>query len=374
MTGSLYIHIPFCLSKCNYCDFNSIPFKQQLADRYIHALITEIKNQSKDAPLINTVYIGGGTPTILDPSQIQKIIQKIRQNYNISDDAEISIEANPGTLDRTKLESFIISGINRISIGAQSFIDDELAFMGRRHTALIIDISVSYAREAGFTNISLDLIYGLPKQKVQQWKDNIAKAILLKPDHISTYELTVENGTPLAHDIINGKYTMPDEDDISEMYYCGIDALSAAGYIQYEISNFAKPGYECRHNINYWNRGEYIGVGSGAHSFCSGVRRSNTRDIKKYCELIETSSDAYEDQEIIDEKGALKEIIFLGLRKCEGIDLSVLPNEVSEKIKKAASDLVRSSLVCFEDERMKLTQKGFILSSEVIVRVLSGIE
>ena len=374
MSGSLYIHIPFCLSKCRYCDFNSVPFQKQIADRYIYALNKEIKSRSRNLQLVNTVYIGGGTPTILNSQQLNKIIQILKDSFDIAQDAEISIEANPGALDRDKLDAMVCSGINRISIGAQSFIDSELSFLGRKHNSADIDNAVSNARDAGFANVSLDLIYGLPKQKLQHWKDSVSKIIALRPEHISAYELTIENNTPLADDIITGKYIMPDEDLISEMYYFAIKELTDADYQQYEISNFARSGYKCIHNLNYWNRGEYLGFGAGAHSFYNGTRQSNIRDISRYCELIESSSEAVEDLEFINEVEAIKEVIFLGLRKSEGIDLLLMPVEVADKIKKAASDLVRSSLVCFDNSRMKLTQKGFILSNEVIVRVLSGIE
>ncbi|MCE5312656.1 MAG: radical SAM family heme chaperone HemW [Nitrospiraceae bacterium] len=374
MNGSLYIHIPFCLSKCRYCDFNSIPLNHKLSERYVGALINEMVQRSKDEPPINTVYIGGGTPTILDADQLREVMHHLRQNFDITSDAEITIEANPGTIDSGKLDAIISSGINRLSMGVQSFNDEELAFMGRLHKSADVEKAVNAARNAGFKNLSLDLIYGLPKQNVQQWQENLKKAFALMPEHISVYELTIEDGTPFADDLIMGRFNMPDEDLISDMYYLAIDKMAEAGFHQYEISNFARPGYECRHNLNYWNSGAYLGLGAGAHSFWNNIRSSNTKEITGYCNCIEKLSDTTAEQDFINEAEAVKETIFLGLRKVEGIDLSVLPDDARNKIEKAASDLVRSSFVCLEGGCLKLSRKGLILSSEIIVRLLSGIE
>lgn len=372
--ASVYVHIPFCISKCRYCDFNSIALKEPVEHRYIEALLREISARAKDAPPIKTVYLGGGTPTILHEELIKNIMTHLTQSFEILPDAEITIEANPGTLNEKKLDAIINSGINRISIGAQSFADTELRFMGRQHRAADIDAAVASARKAGFGNISLDLIYGLPDQKVEQWQESLSRAVALEPEHISSYELTIENSTPLADDIIMGRFRMPDEDLVCDMYYHAIEKFAEAGYHQYEISNFAKQGYECRHNINYWNRGEYFGFGAGAHSFMDNLRRSNIKNIYDYCSCIEKSADTTDEHNVIDSNEAVRETIFLGLRKVEGIDLMQLQDDVRLKIEKAASDLVRSSLACIENNRLKLTQKGLILSSEVIVRVLSGIE
>lgn len=372
--ASVYVHIPFCISKCRYCDFNSIALKEPVEHRYIEALLREISKASANAPAIQTVYLGGGTPTILHEELIKRIMDHLFQSFKIHPDAEITIEANPGTLNHKKLAAIRSTGINRISIGAQSFDEKELLFMGRLHKTADIEASVSSARQAGFRNLSLDLIYGLPGQSLDQWQNSLAKAASLGPEHISTYELTIENGTPLSDDIIMGRFRVPDEDLVSDMYYLAIEKLTDAGYHQYEISNFAKKGFECKHNINYWNRGWYLGFGAGAHSFWNCLRRSNIRDISDYCDCIETSSDTTDEHTVIDNDEAVRETIFLGLRKLDGIDLSELPADVRLKIEKAASELVRSSLVSIENNRLKLTRKGLILSSEVIVRVLSGIE
>lgn len=381
MVNYLYIHIPFCIKKCIYCDFYSIPFKSQIAEDYIRALCKEIELRKDIIGSLMTIYIGGGTPTMLSETEISKILNTIKDNYSISPDAEITIEANPRTITAEKAEKLLKSGINRMSIGVQSFIDEELIILGRSHNAADAIDAVNDVRRAGFKNISIDLIYGIPSfksrisnLKSQSWECSLQKALDLSPEHISTYELTPEKDTLLYEDIKSGRLAMPEEGVISELYYKGIGMLRRQRYIHYEISNFAKPGYECRHNLNYWNRGEYIGIGTGAHSFFSGKRTDNIRDINHYIESIDNNKIPVVEEHYITNDEALKEFIFLGIRKTDGIDMKLLPDEKRVLIKKAVENLASHGLVELHDNYLRLTRKGLILSNEVIVQVLLSLE
>jgi oxygen-independent coproporphyrinogen-3 oxidase len=383
MVNYLYIHIPFCIKKCIYCDFYSIPFKSRTAEDYIKALCKEIELRKDIVCNLTTIYIGGGTPTILTEKEIAGIFHAIRDNYSINSDAEITIEANPRTITAEKAEKLLESGINRISIGIQSFVDNELITLGRSHDSDDAIKAVKDVRQAGFKNISIDLIYGIPylksqisnlKSQINNWEYSLSKAIDLLPEHISTYELTPEKNTPLYEDIKNGRIIMPDEGVISEIYYKGIDILEEQGYVHYEISNFAKPGYECRHNLNYWNRGEYLGIGAGAHSFFWGKRTGNARDIKHYIESIDNNKIPVAEEHYITNDEALKEFIFLGMRKTDGIDMKFFPEKKRVLMKKAVEDLASHGLVELHGSYLRLTRKGLILSNEVIVQVLLSLE
>lgn len=383
MTGSLYIHVPFCLSKCLYCDFYSIQFNSHLADDYIKALCREIEFKRNTIHDLRTIYIGGGTPSVLSEKSISKIMAAVISSYSVNTEAEITIEVNPKTITPDKAKGFLSSGINRISMGIQSFNDDELLILGRAHNAEDALRTFRDLRDAGAKNISIDLIYGIPstkpeipnpKSKNRNWEYTLSKAIELGPEHISAYELTPEPGTPLFDMLKQGKLVMPDEDVLADMFYKGIDTLTGHGYNHYEISNFAKPGYESAHNLNYWNRGEYLGVGAGAHSFAGGVRTANIKDVQKYIEGINSGTLPLSETTEITGEEALSEQIFLGLRKTEGISLSTLPNETAEIIKKAVKDNRLHGLIELNGDNLRSTRKGLILNNEVICRVLSYIE
>ncbi|MEW6738771.1 MAG: radical SAM family heme chaperone HemW [Nitrospirota bacterium] len=383
MVNYLYIHIPFCIKKCIYCDFYSIPFKSRIAEDYIKALCREIGLRKDVAGDLTTIYIGGGTPTILSEKEIAGLLQAMRDNYVIDPDAEITIEANPRTISEDKARKLLDSGINRMSIGIQSLIDKELITLGRSHNAEDAIKAVKDVRSAGFKNISIDLIYGIPlpkfqisnfKFQIQNWEYSLQKALELSPEHISTYELTPEKDTPLYEDIRSGRLAMPEEGVISEMYYKGIDMLKEHGYIHYEISNLSKPGYECRHNLNYWNRGEYLGIGAGAHSFFGGKRTGNARDISHYIESINNNKMPVAEEHYITNDEALKEFIFLGMRKTDGIDMKLLPDKKRVLMKKAVEELSSHGLVEVKGNYLRLTRKGLILSNEVIVQVLLSLE
>ncbi|MBI5213790.1 MAG: radical SAM family heme chaperone HemW [Nitrospirae bacterium] len=413
MINYLYIHIPFCIKKCVYCDFYSIPITPLLPplakgeiggviENYINALCKEIKLRRVKGQvydpwvttyrgsgvkntdgMLKTIYIGGGTPTMLAEKDISKILDAVGNHYSVRPEAEITIEANPKTITLKKAEALLKAGINRISIGVQSFIDRELSILGRSHNADDAVKAVKDARDAGFKNISIDLIYGIPffksqisnlKSQIQSWEYSLQKALELNTEHISAYELTPEKNTPLHEDISKGRLIMPDEEVIAEMYYRAIDMLTQRGYNHYEISNFAKPGYECIHNLNYWNRGEYLGVGSGAHSFFNDKRACNVKDVSQYIEIVNKGEIPVTEETEITGDEALRETIFLGLRKTEGIDMSMMPDEKNRLIKKAADELASHGLVESENNILRLTRKGLLLSNEVIVRVLLYIE
>jgi oxygen-independent coproporphyrinogen-3 oxidase len=381
MVNYLYIHIPFCIKKCIYCDFYSILFKSHIAEDYIKALCMEIGLRKDVVGNLTAIYIGGGTPTILSEKEITGLFKAMRDNYVIDNDAEITIEANPRTISEDKARKLLDSGINRMSIGIQSLIDKELITLGRSHNAEDAIKAVKDVRSAGFKNISIDLIYGIPfpkfqisNFKFQNWEYSLQKTLELEPEHISTYELTPEKDTPLYEDIKSGRLVMPDEGVISEMYYAGIDILKEHGYVHYEISNFAKPGYECRHNLNYWDMGEYLGIGAGAHSFFNRKRVANIRDIKHYIESINDNRIPVAEEHYITNDEALKEFIFLGMRKTDGIDMKLLPDKKRELMKKAVENLASHGLLEIKGNYLRLTRKGLLLSNEVIVQVLLSLE
>lgn len=373
MVNYLYIHIPFCISKCDYCDFYSVPVENAGPDapgEYVRSLLKEIKLREGSAGNLKTVYLGGGTPTLLSSNQVADILSGVREIFAIVPGAEITVEANPGTVSEAQLAAFRESGINRISIGMQSLADHELCVLGRRHNVEDAFAAVRAARSAGFDNISLDLIYGIPGQSMDAWENTVSSALDLCPEHMSAYELTPEESTLLHVKLVEGVYTLPDELLVTEMYYAVIEKMKKYGYLHYEISNFAQPEHECVHNLNYWDRGEYLGVGAGAHSYLEGKRTGNMRDLARYVQSIESGTIPVDEEVNIAEQDAFKEMIFLGLRKIEGIDLRLMPESGKLLTNKAVDDLMHHGLIEIKDHYLRLTAKGLVLSTEVMVRIL----
>lgn len=364
----LYIHIPFCLRKCLYCDFFSIPFDKSLSEEYIDAIMIEIDNRKEGLGRLKTIYIGGGTPTVLSLNGLDRLFKKLR-DIPWSDDIEITIEANPGTINSEMVKILNSLGVNRFSLGIQSFIDRELEILGRIHNSLDGIKAIELIRNEGAKNLSIDLIYGIPGQSVKDWQYNLTRAIEYSPEHISTYELTPEKETPLYDLITEGGLRKPDEDTIIDMYYHSIERLNRAGYIHYEISNFAKDGFQCRHNINYWDRGEYIGLGAGAHSFEDEIRRVNIRDVRRYIDIVKKGLSPYEEETVIRETEALKEYIFLGLRKRKGINVRAIKERFKIDIITASSDLISNGLLEVKGDYLRLTNRGLTLSNSIIVRL-----
>lgn len=355
--AGLYIHVPFCLTKCSYCDFLSIAFDKTVAKRYLEALKREIR--LRGGRKIDTLYIGGGTPTVLSIDSIEEIFKTVSDYFEIARDAEITIEANPGTLDAQRTKALANLGINRLSIGVQSFNDKELRFLGRCHTA---EEALKAIKSPGFENFSVDLIYGIPGQSMRSWQNTVKRALSSGPAHISAYELTAEPGTPFYEDITSGKVETPPEALVVEMFEHGLEAFEKKGLLHYEISNYARPGLECRHNLNYWKRGEYVGLGAGAHSFEEGRRARNTGYVFKYIENLSKGMLALEEVSEVSAEDEIKEIIFLGLRMTRGLDASKMRFVVE-----AAGDLIDDGLMSIESGRLKLTRKGLLLANAVAV-------
>ena len=356
----IYVHIPFCKSKCFYCDFLS--FAPSAAstilpgdvETYVNALTDEIKIFDADGYKIETIFIGGGTPSYIPPLFLRKIFDALRK-FNIAGDAEITVEANPGTLDTKKLKMMKSCGVNRLSIGAQTTDDKILKSIGRGHTAADFFESFECARAAGFDNINVDIMFSLPGQTKEILRDTCEKIVKLKPEHISAYALTVEENTPMHQMIADKKISLPDDQSDREMYHFIIKFLTDNGYKHYEISNFAKDGFSCRHNVSCWERGEYVGFGLGAHSFLNGKRFNNTKNFLRYINNSSDKAAITEDIIDIDEADAIEETMFLGLRMTRGVPFT----ETIRKIYKNQIDkLISSGLLKIERDRLMLTDRG----------------
>ncbi len=371
MANSLYIHIPFCIRKCIYCDFLSIRYDDNTAEEYVAALINELAIRKDSAGEIKTIYIGGGTPTTLSAHELTRLIQGLGTSYAVSPDAEITIEANPGTVDRDKVAALADAGVNRMSLGIQSFIDRELQLLERIHNSDDAVKAIDIVRSSGISNLSIDLIYGIPNQSLNDWEVNLSRATAISPEHISAYELTQEKNTRLDELISQGTLEKPDEETIINMYFNTIDRFKKTGYQHYEISNYSKPGFECRHNLNYWNRGEYIGIGAGAHSFIGDRRIKNTNDIEKYIKSLNNKLLAVEEDTEISCEDALKEFIFLGLRKTEGLNIKEFMEDLCLDLEPAAQELIAIGLLESSGGRLRLTRKGIIVSNMVITELMA---
>ena len=324
----LYIHIPFCVKKCAYCDFLSGPQNADTIDRYVEALVREIlayKGTTEGQRGISTLFFGGGTPSILNPVQMKRIFRALREVFCIEDNAEITIEANPGTVTEEKLKTYRELGINRISFGLQSANNEELKLLGRVHTYEEFLDSYSMARACGFENINVDLISAIPKQTLESWEDTLNKVVTLQPEHISAYSLIIEEDTPFAEIYGAGKSKeadLPSEEEERRIYRRTEEILSRAGYRRYETSNYAKAGKECKHNLGYWERKDYLGLGLGAASLVNNVRYKNIDDLKRYISCNGIPSAIQVDREELTVTQQKEETIFLGLRKKEGISLA----------------------------------------------------
>ncbi|KJR44032.1 oxygen-independent coproporphyrinogen III oxidase [Candidatus Magnetoovum chiemensis] len=373
MAESLYIHIPFCISKkCSYCDFYSIVYNDNIVSEYFKALLKELEKRKDEITNLKTIYLGGGTPSIIAEEQFARVFELIYNTFTVSSDAEITIEANPAAIKASKLKFLRNSlAVNRISLGVQSFIDSELKSLGRAHTSRDAQIAIEDITRY-FTNYSFDLIYGIPSQSLENWQYNLNNALSYKPKHISTYELTIEKNTPLYYLVENKAVDLIDEETIITMYRGVIDRLNLEGYEHYEISNFCLSDYECVHNLNYWKRGEYVGIGAAAHSFIDNARFSNVSDVNKYIEML--NAPAYSSHCAVDEtlelssKDELAENVFLGLRLTKGIKMPKL------KTLNAVEILRENGFLLIEGENIKLTPKGILVSNQVIGKILEGLD
>lgn len=361
----IYIHIPFCKQKCFYCDFCSFANKNEMQEKYVEAVINEIKNIThKEKYTVTTIYLGGGTPSILNPEYIKNILQEIKSSFKILDDAEITIEINPGTVNEEKLKRYKEYGINRLSIGLQSANDKILKNIGRIHDYKQFEETFFYARKCGFKNINVDLMIGLPTQAIEDVKQTLEKIIQKNPEHISVYSLIIEEGTIIEKLINENKLQLPDEETERIMYWTVVNELKENGYNQYEISNFSKKTYESKHNTNCWKQKQYIGLGTSAHSYLNKKRYSNTNNIEEYIKNIQENNISknitiHEEQ---TEESTMNEYMLLGLRMIQGININEFKQKFkidpTIKYKEILEKLQKENLIQITKTSIKLTKQG----------------
>ena len=378
MAGGVYIHIPFCHQICNYCDFNKVFFKNQPVDEYIEALGREMELTVKQMPEgfanIETIFLGGGTPSALSAVQIENLLALIAKHIPLSNVKEFSSEANPDELTVEKLQALYNGGVNRLSMGVQSFDQGLLEKIGRTHSNEHVYETIQNAKNVGFTNISIDLMYGLPGQTMEQWQDSLEKALALKLPHYSAYSLIVEPKTIFYIQYAKGKLILPTEDLEAEMYGVLIDTMEAHGVHQYEISNFAHEGYASTHNKIYWDNDEYAGFGAGAHGYLEGVRYSNVAPIKKYIELEMEGNRPLLHEHTVTREERLEEQMFLGLRKTAGVTHAEFEQKFGQSMASLYEEIIailqQEKLLEVDEHGVRLTRRGRFVGNEVFQRFL----
>lgn len=377
---SLYIHIPFCNSRCNYCNFVSFVASEQEKLRYVECLKKEIMIRAKEYNkffTIKTIFIGGGTPSCLRNGAIKDILQTIYKHFTVKNDAEITIELNPNTATKEKIEEFVISGVNRFSIGLQCISPLVLKNMGRTHTLDDFNNAVSLIREQGISNINADMIVGYPGQSEKDTVETAKYLVSKNIPHVSAYILSVEQGTPLQFMIDNGTQKLPKEEKLLKTYQAVVNTLSEAGYIRYEVSNFAKPGFVCKHNLTYWTRNEYLGLGVSAHSYIDGVRFFNTENLQSYCQCLETKNKApVSSVTKLTTAEKKEEAVMLSLRTNEGLSTKAYEEEFHEnflaKHKDQLASFIKLGLLTIDREgNIKATAKGFLVLNKLILELCS---
>ena len=374
----LYLHIPFCRSKCIYCDFYSLPSAEDRMDRYAAALCRHLKETAPQAApyTVDTVYFGGGTPSYLGVKRLKKLLKAVEKDYSLSREAEVTMEANPDSLrDWRDVRALRRAGVNRISLGVQSTDDAELKTIGRVHTFAQVREAVDAVRRGGGKNLSLDLIYGLPDQTMERWQATLAQAADLGPEHLSCYGLKVEEGTPLWR--MRESLVLPDDDLQADMYLWAVDFLARRGYEQYEISNFARPGFASRHNLKYWTLQEYAGFGPGAHSDFGGVRYAFVRDLAAYCAGVESGGSILSESERISDRERHREYLMLGLRTAAGISRRAFESRCRtsfDPIEGVLEKLAAPGYARKEGDRWRLTPVGFLVSNQIIGQALEALE
>ena len=368
--AGLYVHVPFCSSRCSYCDFATGLYQGELAERYVCALLAEIKSSRYHGEHADTIYFGGGTPSLLTPVQLNRILTTLHDHFAIAPASEITLEINPGSVNEEKFHAFRSLGINRASFGAQTFDDRELAKLGRSHSVADTLKTFTDLRRSGFDNVSFDLIAGLPGQTLAGWQRNIKQALDLRPEHLSFYLLEVHQGTPLAEHIRRGIQPEPDDDLAGVMYQWMLEQASEAGYEHYEISNLCQPGFHSRHNVKYWTGAPYYGFGCSAHSYDGhAIRWSNQRDVLKYVETIESGLSPVVEEQQLSQTDVRAEALFLGMRLMHGIDLRRYRESFGVDLRdEHGEDLDRfckAGLLEFDGDLIRLTRSGALLSNEV---------
>ncbi|WP_245884590.1 radical SAM family heme chaperone HemW [Tumebacillus permanentifrigoris] len=377
-TSSLYVHIPFCASKCYYCDFNSYVSTSDVMDRYLDGLDRELEAVSAaylHKPL-QTVFFGGGTPTIFDARQSERMMEMLHRHFKMADGVEISVESNPGTVDLEKLRVLKDGGVNRLSFGVQSFDNDLLVKLGRLHDRDAVYRSWELARQAGFQSINLDLMFGLPGQTVETLEGTLKALIELGPEHVSAYSLKVEEGTPFYTWYERGKLILPHEDEEVQMYHLVMDTFRANGYDMYEISNYAKPGHRSRHNQVYWRNEPYMATGSGAHGYVDGVRYVNQKDVPQYISTTVSGERPVTETEAIDEAIQREDTMILGLRLIEGVTFERFRARHGTEMLDVFAAPIRKyearGLLTVDETGVRLTEQGIFLANEVFAEFLGA--
>jgi oxygen-independent coproporphyrinogen-3 oxidase len=380
-TASLYLHIPFCHTRCYYCDFNTYAGILPMREPYVRALLTEITLAGQMAQLDDrscrrsrTIFFGGGTPSLLSVSQITRLLDACYSAFSVDKDAEITLEANPGTLDQEQLAGLHTAGINRLSMGAQSFDPGLLKALGRIHTPQEIYQAVHYARKAGFVSINLDFMFGLPNQTMDHWRDTLDRALDLHPEHLSLYSLIIEEGTPFYNWVRQGRITPGDEDLCADMYEYADELLCKAGYVNYEISNWALPGHQSRHNLTYWQNLPYLGMGAGAHSYFGERRFSNERNPSIYVKKLKERQMPEAESEVVGDLQAMSETAFLALRTAMGLHLPTFEERFgrpfADFVGERLQTVTEAGLLEFADGWLRLSKRGRLLGNEVFLHLL----
>jgi oxygen-independent coproporphyrinogen III oxidase len=375
----IYLHIPFCSAICNYCNFNRGLFDARQKTRYVEALREEIlraggagraRGAGQAGWQADTIYFGGGTPSLLEPAEVARIIAACRDAFDVAPGAEVTLEANPESVDLGKLSALREAGVNRLSFGVQSFRDAELRRLSRLHDASRARAAILEARNAGFDNVSLDLMMWLPEQRIDEWLSNVDAAIECDPDHMSLYLLEVYPNAPLKDDMARARWSQAPDDDAAAMYVAAMERLEAAGYEQYEISNVAKPGRASRHNLKYWADGEWLGFGCGAHGTAGGVRTKNVAGVDEYVDRIASGQSVTLEARRLDAAERLGDALFMGLRLTRGIDLDAVRQrhgvDVWETYREDLTRFVEASLLRRDGSRLALTRAGMLLANEVM--------
>ncbi|MCP3888591.1 MAG: radical SAM family heme chaperone HemW [Desulfobulbaceae bacterium] len=374
--SSLYIHIPFCLKKCHYCSFSSGVADLQQYSHYVSALKKELESIAavNNGTPINTLFLGGGTPTCLSVNFIKDIISHCLNLFGVTDNAEISVEANPGTVDTAYFESLLAAGVNRISLGIQSFDNDQLKAIGRIHSGGEAKEAFKSAQKAGFENINLDLMYGLPGQSEESWKSSLLSGLNLQPTHLSLYQLTVEENTRFFDLVTEGRVELPDVETILLMDEITLRETISHNFQQYETSNFCLPGYSCRHNINYWNNDEYMAAGASAVSFIAGCREKRLSYAADYIAAIRNNTSVIAESETLEVEASFRESVIMGLRMVEGVSISSLWKKYKLKpdlyYGAVLARLIESGLVKLTDTHLLITKRGWPLSNRIMAELV----
>ena len=380
---SLYLHIPFCKHRCAYCDFNTYTSLLDLRETYADALVTEMAQVTGGVRRpVHTIFFGGGTPSLMSPASLERILAGVRTHFDLATDAEVTMEANPGTVDLDYLTAVHQAGINRISFGVQSVVASELALLEREHDFGTVVDAVAMARQVGLDNFNLDLIYGVPGQTLKSWRQSVRTVLDLDPTHLSLYCLTIEPGTPMQRWLLNGRIQPPDPDLAADQYELACTLLAEHGYDHYEISNWAKPGKACEHNLTYWRNGEYLGLGAGAHGHAAGVRYQIVKQPRVYLRRLEEAaapgyplSTAVAASHPVSRAEAISDTMMTQLRLLnEGLDLAAFEakfgQSVAEVYDGTLEQMVEWDLVGVANGRLRLTQKGWFLSNQVFYRFM----